>query len=298
MRERVDAFGVSEPELLHVGLATRSRSTCRASTNAERAAQQVGSTAQLFFYDWEANILDENCKTEPGRERRREAADHRLLQGGQAGLEVRHRSATATTTPLTRPRFYAFDKVSKQPFNNGQPSDSKRGGARRTSTPESARTPRSSRSPTGILVVRDEKPRRRTLPTPTASGSSSDNPALSGTDIKNPEQNFDQQAGNEPIVTFDFTDKGRKAFQEITAQDRPARRRQRAAGRQPDPTLAALRDRARQRARLGAARSTTARTRTASTARPARRSPAASRSTRRRTWRRSSRSARCRSGSS
>ena len=41
-----------------------------------------------------------------------------------------------------------------------------------------------------------------------------DNPALSGTDIKNPEQNFDD--AREPIVTFDFTDKGRDAFQRIT----------------------------------------------------------------------------------
>ena len=55
----------------------------------------------------------------------------------------------------------------------------------------------------------------------------SDNPALSGTDIKNPKQSFDQQAGNEPIVTFEFTDKGRKAFQDDHARDRPARRRQR-----------------------------------------------------------------------
>jgi SecD/SecF fusion protein len=43
-----------------------------------------------------------------------------------------------------------------------------------------------------------------------------DNPALSGTDIRNPEQNFDQQGGNSPIVTFDFTDKGRRAFQDTT----------------------------------------------------------------------------------
>ena len=26
--------------------------------NAERAIQQVGSTAQLQFYDWEPNVLD------------------------------------------------------------------------------------------------------------------------------------------------------------------------------------------------------------------------------------------------
>ena len=29
------------------------------------------------------------------------------------------------------PRFYAFDKVSKKPFNNGIPGESRAGGARR-----------------------------------------------------------------------------------------------------------------------------------------------------------------------
>ena len=45
-----------------------------------------------------------------------------------------------------------------------------------------------------------------------------DNPALSGTDIKNPEQNFDNGAGGsgQPIVTFDFTDKGRTQWQKTT----------------------------------------------------------------------------------
>ena len=37
-----------------------------------------------------------------------------------------------------------------------------------------------------------------------------------GTDIKDPEQSFDTTIGNEPIVTFNFTDKGRQAFQAIT----------------------------------------------------------------------------------
>ena len=43
-----------------------------------------------------------------------------------------------------------------------------------------------------------------------------DRPGLSGTDIKDPEQSFDTTIGNEPIVTFNFTDKGRQAFQTIT----------------------------------------------------------------------------------
>ncbi len=39
---------------------------------------------------------------------------------------------------------------------------------------------------------------------------------MSGTDIRNPEQNFDQRLGNQPNVRFEFTDRGREAFQEIT----------------------------------------------------------------------------------
>src|SRR3954471_4222119 len=65
MRERVDAFGVAEPELLLSG-GNQIEVNLPGVDNAERAAQQVGSTAQLFFYDWEANVLDpETCKASP-----------------------------------------------------------------------------------------------------------------------------------------------------------------------------------------------------------------------------------------
>src|SRR6185436_18737917 len=63
MRERVDALGVSEPELLQSG-RNQIEVDLPGVENAERAAQQVGSTAQLSFYDWEANLLDQNCQTD------------------------------------------------------------------------------------------------------------------------------------------------------------------------------------------------------------------------------------------
>ncbi len=43
-----------------------------------------------------------------------------------------------------------------------------------------------------------------------------DNPVLGGTDIKNPEQNFEGGSGGPPIVTMEFSDKGRKAFADTT----------------------------------------------------------------------------------
>jgi SecD/SecF fusion protein len=56
MRERIDQLGVAEPEIqtsgqnqITVGLPDIS--------DLQRAQQQVGTTAQLYFYDWEANAL-------------------------------------------------------------------------------------------------------------------------------------------------------------------------------------------------------------------------------------------------
>ena len=60
-------------------------------SDASRLADQVGSTAQLFFYDWEANILDEECKTDSRHEREPAHGDQRSPRGGHAGLEVQGR---------------------------------------------------------------------------------------------------------------------------------------------------------------------------------------------------------------
>src|SRR3954463_9844504 len=64
MRDRVDALGVSEPELQRSG-ADQINVSLPGVDNAERAERQVGTTAQMFFYDWEANVLDQDCKTNP-----------------------------------------------------------------------------------------------------------------------------------------------------------------------------------------------------------------------------------------
>jgi SecD/SecF fusion protein len=63
--------------------------------------------------------------------------------------------------------------------------------------------------------VRDQKPSAE-APEPDRFWVIEDNPALSGTDIKNPEQNFDET--RQPVVTFNFTDKGRTAFHDITRE--------------------------------------------------------------------------------
>src|SRR5688500_6443167 len=56
IRKRTDALGVSEPEIQRSGRDQISVGLPDVQ-NAERAINQVGSTAQLQFYDWEPNVL-------------------------------------------------------------------------------------------------------------------------------------------------------------------------------------------------------------------------------------------------
>jgi SecD/SecF fusion protein len=213
MRDRVDAFGVAEPELARTG-KDQIEVNLPGVKDAERAAQQVGSTAQLFFYDWEKNVLDESCRSNDTE-----------INGGQSAITglynaVKRASKCKITPPKTSQaaaasRFYGFDKISKKPFNNGLPDESRQATLDSLTGAEKERAEVLEVKP-GVLVLRDEKPSAKSPP-PDRWWVVRDDPGLSGTDIKNPEQNFDQQAGNQPIVTFDFSDKGRKAFQRITA---------------------------------------------------------------------------------
>jgi SecD/SecF fusion protein len=219
MRDRVDAFGVSEPELNRTG-KDQIEVNLPGVDNAQRAADQVGSTAQLFFYDWEKNVLDENCKT-----------NETEINGGQTPVTglynaVKRASKCEIAVPKNSqaaagPRFYAFDKVSKKPFNNGLPDESREAALEGLGEAEQARAEVVSVKP-GVLVLRDEKGSAK-APPPDRFWIVRDSPGLSGTDIKNPEQGFDQRSGNAPVVTFDFSDKGQKAFQKVTSE--VARRR-------------------------------------------------------------------------
>src|ERR671917_369543 len=58
IRKRTDALGVSEPEIQRAGSNQISIGLPNVS-NADRAIDQVGTTAQLQFYDWEPNVLTE-----------------------------------------------------------------------------------------------------------------------------------------------------------------------------------------------------------------------------------------------
>src|SRR5580692_12808619 len=56
MRKRVDQLGVAQPELQRSG-ADEIDVALPDVSNASRAQDEVGQVAQLYFYDWEPNVI-------------------------------------------------------------------------------------------------------------------------------------------------------------------------------------------------------------------------------------------------
>src|SRR5215218_6000860 len=214
MRDRVDALGVAEPELQRSG-KDQIDVSLPGVKNSERAADQVGTTAQMFFYDWEPNVLDEDCKTNPER-----------VNGGQQSISGLYNAVKrASKCPpeidqnnTTSGLFYAFDKKSHAPLNEGIPEEDEK--TLREDLASQNLTGKASILvvPEGIIVLRDEDRREPDKQVGKVDNwwVIKDNPVLGGSDIKNPEQNFENGTGGAPIVTMEFSDKGRKAFAATT----------------------------------------------------------------------------------
>jgi SecD/SecF fusion protein len=218
MRNRVDSLGVAESELQRAG-GNQVEVSLPGAENPDRAAAQVGTTAQMYFYDWEPNVLDEDCKTNP-----------ESVNGGQqpiSGLYEAVKRASKCPPEVdnnntTEGLFYAFDKKSHQPINNGVPDESRQALQEDLADQDPPLTEKAEilEVPEGILVLRavderDPEDRRGEID---QWWVVKDNPVLGGTDIKDPEQNFEGGTGGQPIVTMNFSDKGREAFAKTTRE--------------------------------------------------------------------------------
>ena len=64
MRKRVDQLGVAQPEIQRSG-EDEITVALPDVTNASRAQDEVGRTAQLQFYDWEPNVIGPSGEPEP-----------------------------------------------------------------------------------------------------------------------------------------------------------------------------------------------------------------------------------------
>src|SRR5215218_6093304 len=56
IEQRINKLGVSEPEVARLGVDGVTVSL-PGVTDARRAAEQVGTTAQLYYFDWEPNLI-------------------------------------------------------------------------------------------------------------------------------------------------------------------------------------------------------------------------------------------------
>jgi SecD/SecF fusion protein len=201
IRERVDQLGVAEPEIQRIGSDQISVGLPGVKDLA-RAKKQVGTTAQLFFYDWEKNVIGNPQTPLP-------SLYDAVKKASERKPELDDNNTTGT-------QWYMFKKRDRQLAAGPDAS------RKDLLSQSDGRVPAGNEVltvPAGTVVVRAEKPESWPADRPfDRYFLLRDNPELKGTDIKNPEQQYDSGTGTggAPIVTFDFTDKGRNAFQDVT----------------------------------------------------------------------------------
>jgi SecD/SecF fusion protein len=243
IRERIDQLGVSEPEVARLGTDQITVSLPDV-TNAQRAIDQVGTTAQLYFYDWEPNLLgpERAIAGRPGQEPPEgplKASEKRWEDAGRDAKSTQNSQMIATgaypnaygaallaaeqpplenceNCSVAKPRYYLFSRDKKHELIAG-PELSKKD---LYVSPTGEKRPRKGivvKVPAGTILVSEYPVDESGKPDRTARPgwyALKDDPALSGTDITDPKQEFGEF--NEPNVVFGFTDNGRDAFQEVT----------------------------------------------------------------------------------
>ncbi len=228
IRSRVDQLGVGEPEIQRSGKDQISVGLPDVQ-NIRRAQDQVGTPAQLYFYDWERNAITPDGRTVAPQLPSQNPDAQRISQG-------------AGDSSQGQPLYDAVKLASRQPAAASDQGASRRGSAyylfdrqhRYLAGPERLRAdllsaidrrslPAGSEVlavPQGYVVLQAAAARaadRVPLDDPSARFYVlRDRVALSGKDIKDPQQGFNEQSL--PDVEFRFTDAGKKAFHNVTRE--------------------------------------------------------------------------------
>jgi SecD/SecF fusion protein len=245
IEQRINKLGVSEPEVARLG-TDQITVQLPGVTDASRAAEQVGSTAQLYYYDWEPNLIgpEKAIGGKPGQqppegplkesEKRWEEAGRnvnkeeskQLIFSGAFPTAYDAAQLAAEQEPLepcdgcsvARPRYYLFEKAEPHDLIAG-PELAKKD---LYISPTGQKRPKDGivvEVPAGTILVSEYPTNAEGQLDETAKPgwyALKDDPALSGNDITDPEQSYGPN--NEPLVSFGFTDSGQQAFQEVTRQ--------------------------------------------------------------------------------
>jgi SecD/SecF fusion protein len=198
IRQRTDKLGVAEPEISRVG-ADQISVGLPDVKNAQRAIDRVGTTAQLFFYDWEPNVIGDP-------ERPISKLYDAVLRASKRKPECRRCTADN--------RYYLFGKESEQLRAGPEPKRADLFEQTKGRQPPNTVV---LEVPKGTAVVEAERnvPQGSDAQPPPQYFVVRDRPELTGTDVKDPKQEFDPTT-NQPIVTMKFTGEGRKKFQSVT----------------------------------------------------------------------------------
>jgi SecD/SecF fusion protein len=247
MRKRVDQFGVSQPEILRTG-KDEINVNLPDFSNTKRAEEEVGKTAQMHFYDWEANVLGPNLKpagtTEPSVSG----------PGGQAASATYGLSEyEAVERAAKRPAYLRKNATTlghgcTAQLNAAKPGTSPDAGCSygtwylvdpkaksvivsATSTEEELETAKHEAKlhttleavhvNPGTIIVRarpEENSHQKVINAePDKFYVLNDDPALSGTDITNPREESESGTG-QPAVVFGFNGKGGSSFERVTKE--------------------------------------------------------------------------------
>ncbi len=253
MRQRVDVLGVSEPEIQTVGgnLISVGLPNVKDTSRAEKI---VGATARLEFYDWEKNALAPNGKPVAAQLQTQDPSALAISQGsagsapgdpGAGSMSLYQAVTLAAKQPaLVSPdnarlgnEYYLFGAPGSAACTTAAKANGQQpvvGQHCLLSGPDSSYQDLLSGLPSGVsasegqlvvvkpgtVVVQASDPNaahKTQFNSPTAQFFVlKDHVSLFGNEITNPQQSTDQ-AGN-PDVTFGFTSRGQKAFQNVTSQ--------------------------------------------------------------------------------
>jgi SecD/SecF fusion protein len=226
IRERVDQLGVNEPEIQRSG-ADQIVVDLPAVKNIARAKQQVGTPAQLFFYDWEANVLTANGKVVAPLLNAQDPTAGAISQGagtpGQ-GLPLYDAVKLAAKQPPAAdaksgsrlgPAFYLFDSQHRWLAGPEISHNNLISAIGKHALPPNSQVVEVPQGTVVLQAVPSSSSDKTTISDPSARFYVlRDRVALSGKDLRNPSQGFNQNGA--PDVQFQFSDAGKKAFHSTT----------------------------------------------------------------------------------
>ncbi|HTZ63018.1 MAG TPA: protein translocase subunit SecD [Solirubrobacteraceae bacterium] len=238
MRKRVDQLGVTQPEIQRSGGQEIDVDLPDVS-NSQRAEAEVGKTAQLYFYDWEPNVIGPDGKpagsSEPTATGGPNAASSAYgLPEYQAVLRAAKRPPIIRKTDTTLAPGCTAEQKEGCVYGSWYLLDTKHEKVLRgpEETKENLyadgyKVPKGSQpkvvhvNPGTVLVQArpvESASGKVTQQSPNSWYVLNDEPVLEGKDITNPVQGFDENGDGQPNVSFGFTSYGKGVFERVTKE--------------------------------------------------------------------------------